>query len=90
MTALAPCGANNVLVSIQAKIEGLSSETGKKFNFFKKYRYEMEEYFKFPIKLWDEIIRYGFNPLHKLIRCAENMCKTRSQDYRVEFSLLVS
>ena len=35
----------------------------------------MEESFGFTTKLWDEVIRYGFNPLHKLIRCAENMCK---------------
>ena len=47
----------------------------KKFNSSKKYRYEMEESFGFTTKLWDEVIRYGFNPLHKLIRCAENMCK---------------
>ena len=50
----------------------------KKFNSSKKYRYEMEESFGFPMKLWDEVIRYGFNPLHKLIRCAENMCKSQN------------
>ena len=51
MTALAPCGANNVLISIQAKNEGLSSEQERGFNSFKKYCYEMEESFEFPMDL---------------------------------------
>ena len=51
MTTLAPCGANNVLISIQAKNEGLSSEQEKGFYSFKEYCYEMEESFEFPMDL---------------------------------------
>ena len=51
MTTLAPCRDNNVLISIQAKNEGLSSEQEKGFNSFEKYRYEMEGSIEFPMDL---------------------------------------
>ena len=51
MNTLAPCRANNVVISIQAKNGGLSSEQEEGFYSFKEYCYEMEGSFEFPMDL---------------------------------------
>ena len=60
--------------------------TGKsKLNKSKVYRYESIDSFGFYPKLWEKVISFGFNPLHKLIRCSENLAKMSEHKFAEKY-----
>ena len=66
---------NNTCVYCLEQNEVKLPRKKSKLNVSKVYCYESIDSFDFHPKLWEKVISFGFNPLHKLICCSENLAK---------------